>query len=135
MKFIYNARKGVDISSDFGLVGNCVFRYSEGIGPILYIGVVELHVGHSWIIRNNNFKDIASPGDHIAEHAIHVWNNAYKTIFQSQTFEDNDRTIGFGMVKITGMPQSYRRTREALFDTIKYITQITAILLPMSALS
>jgi hypothetical protein len=97
-KVSYDLDKRPEISSDFGLIENNIFQYTDGIGPNFYIGGVDIHAGNSWIIRNNTFQDIASPGDRIAEHAIHVWNNAYNTIVKGNTIRDSDRGIGFGMV-------------------------------------
>lgn len=98
LKISYDHNQNPEISSDFGLIENNIFQYTDGIGPNFYIGGVDLHAGNSWIIRNNTFLDIASPADKIAEHAIHVWNNAYNTIVEGNTIMDSDRAIGFGMV-------------------------------------
>ncbi|WNC72538.1 right-handed parallel beta-helix repeat-containing protein [Thalassotalea psychrophila] len=99
LKVSYDKKGAPEMSSDFGLIEHCQFYYSAGIGPNYYIGGVDAHAGNGWIIRNNSFKDIASPDKRIAEHAIHIWNNSYNPIIINNTFEDCDRAIGLGMLK------------------------------------
>jgi len=97
VKISYDRKNRPEISADFGLIENSTFQYTNGMGPNYYIGGIDLHAGNSWIIRNNKFKDIASPGRSISEHAVHAWNNAYNTIIEHNIIEDCDRAIGFGL--------------------------------------
>ncbi len=97
VKISYDLDKNPALSSDFGIVEQSVFRYTDGIGPNWYIGGIDLHAGNGWIIRGNKFQDIASPAGQIAEHAIHVWNNAANTVVGNNTIVNSDRGIGFGM--------------------------------------
>lgn len=94
-KVSYNRK--TQVSSDYGLIENCVFSYSAGIGPQYYIGGIDVHGGHNWIVRNNVFKGIASPESKIAEHAIHFWNNTKDTLIEDNIIINCDRGIGFGM--------------------------------------
>lgn len=97
LKVSYDKRKRPNISSDQGIVENCSFLYTAGRGPNYYIGGIDAHAIKHWTIKNNKFKGIASPGDKIAEHAIHIWNNSQHNVVTHNYIENCDRGIGFGM--------------------------------------
>lgn len=96
LKVSYDA-DNTALGSDNGIVECSLFDYSAGVGPQYYIGGVDAHNAKNWIVRNNVFKNITSPEEDLAEHAIHFWSNSQGTLVEGNTIINSDRGIGFGL--------------------------------------
>ena len=87
----------INTSSDDGVIEDCRFAYSAGIGPQWYIGGIDAHAAKNWIVRKNTFKSIISPSDRISEFAIHFWNHSADNLIEKNLIINCDRGIGFGL--------------------------------------
>ena len=86
-----------NVSGDNGIIENSIFQYTRGIAPNWYTGGIDAIGSKNWIIRNNVFRDIASPSKHISQFAIHFWKNAMGNQVVGNILVNNDRGIGFGL--------------------------------------
>lgn len=91
--------KGVSANggADDAIIQCSLFEYPAGIGPQYYIGGIDIHDGDNCIVRDNIFKNIASPSMSLAEHAVHFWNSSSNNIVERNQIINCDRGVGFGL--------------------------------------
>ena len=82
---------------DFGIFQCSLLEYTAGVGPQWYIGGLDIHDGQDWIVSDNVFRNIASPSQQEAEHAVHFWDNSSNAIVERNKIYNCDRGIGFGL--------------------------------------
>lgn len=83
--------------SEFGIIQNSLFQYTAGIGPNFYIGGIDAHRSIDWLVKDNVFKNIASPAKQVAEHAIHFWYDSSDIRTIGNVIINSDRGIGYGL--------------------------------------
>jgi hypothetical protein len=88
--------------SDYGTVKNSLFDYTAGIGPQWYIGGIDAHHSVNWLVEGNTFRNIASPADQVAEHAVHFWRGSKDNKTLNNVIINCDRGIGYGLLDEAG---------------------------------
>ena len=95
-KVTYNSSTP-DVRADNGIIRHCLFEYTAGVGPQWYIGGIDCHNGKDWLVKGNIFRNIVSPENRLAEHAIHFWSESENTTVEGNLITNCDRGIGFGL--------------------------------------
>ena len=85
------------IFSDYCVVENCLFEFTQGQAYQYYTGGIDVHKGKNWTVRNNVFKNIQFPKGKLTEGAIHFWNESSGTWIQNNKIYNCDRGIMLGL--------------------------------------
>ncbi len=96
IKVSFNGNRN-NATGDNGKIINSIFQYTKGIAPNWYTGGIDVLGGKGWKIRDNIFRDIASPSQRIAQFGVHFWKTASDNHVIGNVFINNDRAIGFGL--------------------------------------
>lgn len=83
--------------ADNGKVICCLFEFTAGVAFQYYTGGIDAHRSKNWEVKYNTFKNIRSPGEDLAEHAIHFWRESLGTVVEGNQIINCDRGIGFGL--------------------------------------
>jgi hypothetical protein len=62
-----------------------------------YTGGIDAHGARRWHVRRNRFQGIYCEDGEVAEHAIHFWRRASRTLVENNLIVNCARGIGFGL--------------------------------------
>ena len=66
-------------------------------GTSCYTGGIDVHASRGWAVRFNRFEGLFCRTGHLAEHAVHFWQNARDTTVENNLIVNCARGIGFGL--------------------------------------
>ena len=62
-----------------------------------YTGGIDAHGARRWRVRRNRFQGIYCEDGEVAEHAVHFWRRASRTLVENNLIVNCSRGIGFGL--------------------------------------